>query len=540
MNRARRRVIIAALLVVALAVGSAVGTHGRLWGKPLIGKGVGASTARARPDKQELGAGVAVVGVQSPTGLHAAVASVHAKVSRNVAIRVSKTFEVGPSGPLPRPLTLQLPLVREVAADGLTFVLTSKSATGPWTPLRASVTTDGRHVRVTVNHLSYIEAWRTDLQGVKGELKAFFNGLTSHAYEDAVAPTCFGEAEARQAGYLVTAQGSDSILWCLGMQDGQPVLKTVDNRRYPLLALHTGLPVLSGGSGGTIAQKVARALSPEGALIYPRDEVEFGAELRRGTDADLEVTVGAQAQLLASLDVGVKALVDIVTKFGAKKAGLSEEVIGTILESDACIHSKGSGEMIANCLSAKEIIEGFGPILGVILAPIVTVTGILDYFHGAVNGFLDQFSDRSWAKIVVQRLSAPPFAEFVGEWYVHGANMTIRQDHTGEQSWNAGPCGTEMCEGHAELTFVSNPKGAIYTITKLWYTANGGGPPPAGFPSGSASLVGDKWQLAREAPGLLKERPIVSHLDPLDIQYGNPYWCSQEISAQNEHDHCGA
>ncbi len=536
----------ASVLLVATLVAGALGTHGRLWDKPNRTKVTNATIVPAA--KQDVGAGVQVVGAKAPVALHALVVSSRLQPSLRLATAVSQTFSVGPSGPLKASLTLEFPLERKVAADGRTVVFASESVKGSWTPLRTIVTADGLHVRVMVRHLSFFNTVHIDVDGALQVLKQFFDGLTSHIGEDAAAPHCTGQAQARQDGYLVTVLGKDSILWCFGMQNGKLVLKAVNNRRYPLLALHTGLSVLAGGSGGTIAQKIARRLSSEGTVIYPRDEAVFAADVRRGTNADLEATVGAEAQLLSSLDVGVKAMFAIITRFGASDDPTTVlKVVDTILTSDACVKSKNSGEMIANCLNAKQIIDAFGAVWGVILAPIVTVAGVVDYLHGAVNGILDQLSDRSWAKIVIQRMSAPPFAEFVGEWSVHGGRMTIRQDHTGESDWNAGPClnalttpPPPMCRGHTSLKLVSSPKGIIVTITRVWFTTWANAAPPAGFdPGTSIPQAGDTSEITWQAPGLLKERIIRSHLSPLDIKYGNPYWCGKGISAENQR-RCGA
>jgi hypothetical protein len=544
----RWRVAVVVALVVLLA-GATLGSRGWLWD----GTDRPAAAPAAQPARQGVGAGVAVVGAPAPVALHAAVAParVHAPLPAGLATGVSPTFIVGPSGQLARPLTLEFPLQRRMAADGRTLVFTSQSPAGPWTPLPTTVTADGLHARVLVAHLSLFGSVHLDVDGALQVLKQFFDGLTSHLAEDAEPPRCPRHDQAVADGYAAAAAGADSVRWCLDLRYRQPVLRAVNNRRSPLLVLPRSVTLLGGGSGGTVAQQLARLLSPNGTVIYPRDEAAFGANLAPGKRAGFEVTVGQQAQLLSSLDVGVKAVFAIITRFGASKDPNRElKVLHTLLSADACLHSTSAGEMIANCLSAKQIIEAFGAVWGVILAPLVTVSGVVDYFHGALNGFLDQFSGRTYATVAMRRSGAPPFAQFVGRWWVHGATLEIKADHSADQTWNVGPCtasfppgGTAdgMCRGNAALKVEGSPTGVTLTYLRVWYTTWSGKPAPAGFDPGQGVKPGARFELTRDPrhPGLLTGRPLTpvgAYGDPV---YGNPYWCGAGIR-QADQRLCGA
>jgi hypothetical protein len=406
-NRSRRRLVTVVVAAVVLAlVAVAIGTRGHLWGKPK--EPANAAAAPAAPSKQDLGGGVSLVGANAPTGLHAKLASGHVNASRQVAKRVSRTFDVEPSGPLSRPLTLEFPLNEKVPVDSRTIVFTSESAKGPWTPLRTTVTSDGLHVRVVVKHLTRFEALFVDVEGAFEVLKQTLHDLTGHIAEDAQAPECSHHDQAVESGYSASASGADSILWCLGMDEGKGALRTVNNRRYPLLVYPKGLDDLSRGSNDTFARWVARRISFNGTVIYPRDDAVFGAELPRGKSASLEVTFGQQAQLLSSLDIGVKSVFTIITKFGA--ADMPNRILrvtGKLLTADSCAHSKSTTEMIGNCLSAKQIIEAAGT-WGLVLAPILTVSGLVEYFHGVINGIGDQFSGRTYAEVTLKRARDEP------------------------------------------------------------------------------------------------------------------------------------
>jgi hypothetical protein len=543
-KKVQRSGLIAAAAILAVALVFVV-LYSRPGGGPTGARPDGVDVASTQgPGRHGVGAGVVVSG-EAPADLHAVVAA-GVGPSFELADPASRAFSLRPSGPLPAPVIIRLPLDREVAADGRTLVYTSEARHGPWSPLPTTITHDGGHAEVRVTHLSYFQALTTDIDGVLAELQEFFNGLTSGIVAEARPPTCGGTTAARDNGYLVTAAGKDAIYWCLGLQGGKPILKVVNNRRYPLLASHPRLSVARGGSGGTLAQHIARLLSFGGVVIYPRDEVDFGADLAAGATGNMEVNVGQQAQLLSSLDVGVKALLTILTKFGAAEdPNTALKVLDTLLTADTCRTSRNSGEMLANCLNAKQLIAGFGPVLGLILAPIITVSGVVDYFHGAINGFLDQFSNRSWAKVVVRRQAMVPFTQFVGTWTVHGAQLLIKADRTGQMQWNRGPCLTAltsppppMCRGNATIKFTSTADGVTGSYVRVWYTTWSGARPPAGFVPGHDITEDDVFALRKVATGLLKERIVKSQTLPDDI-LGNPYWCGADISASHQRL-CGA
>jgi hypothetical protein len=121
--------------------------------------------------------------------------------------------------------------------------------------------------------------------------------------------------------------------------------------------------------------------------------------------------------------------------------------------------------------------------------------------------------------------------------------MTIKPDHTGTTSWNNGPCSSRPsspnCSGNASLRFVPSRAGVIGTYTRVWFTTWDGTKLPEGFDPGLNITAGDKFELAKIAPGLLKMRYVRSHLSPEDTKYGNPYWCGDEISSSHQ-NLCGA
>jgi hypothetical protein len=131
-------------------------------------------------------------------------------------------------------------------------------------------------------------------------------------------------------------------------------------------------------------------------------------------------------------------------------------------------------------------------------------------------------------------------ASFVGQWHVHGASMTIKADGTGEQTWNAGPCGgssTQLCVGQEDLAFTANLDGTITgKATTVSYLQGDSAPAPPGFDPGSdAPRTGDLFTLRHVKSDLL----ITTWLNRPDLASpgaSNPYWCGSAYSGPE----CGA
>jgi hypothetical protein len=197
--------------------------------------------------------------------------------------------------------------------------------------------------------------------------------------EDAKQPSCDHERAAQEAGYTAFRSGSDSLLWCLDLQDGKGALRTVNNRRYPLLLDHQGLDRLSGAISHNLSESASRWLAFGGTVLFPADDATFGADLPRGKGVTVEATFDGVAQAFASLYVGVNALFTILGKFGVSKQPHEVlEVIDKLLLIDACGRSRTAGDLLANCFEPSHLMEAFGTVAGAILTPIVTVASVFE------------------------------------------------------------------------------------------------------------------------------------------------------------------
>ncbi len=524
------------------------------------------SSAQSESGKHPAGGMVATATITA-AGTHVAIADGVGLPTTTAALapRASATYRITPSGPLARPAVVTIPLLRRVSTDGLTVVFTSESPQGPWTPLPTRILRGGTQAEVTVTHLSFFETVTISWQEALRDLKQFFNDFTGGAYTDAQPPSCSGESAARQDGYSVAASSGDTMLWCFGANgNGQRVLETVNNRRYPLLVPRT-MPLVGGGTGGDVFQLAARLLSFDGVVVYPREEADFGATIPADRWVRLTADLGAEAQLLSSLHTGVSALFSIITRFGATDDPTKVmKVVDTMLTADACRASAGSiAAMLANCLSPYQIAQGFGFPWSVVLAPVAAVSGVADYFHGALNGLADSFDGRTRYALTVTHAqpALPTIDAFLGQWNVHDGGLCVGEaldlaaapangnapcsgsGHVGWMSaWmgcNSPNGGTPICDEWWSLTITDSGDGTI--------TATVNAPPVyttynnqvvAGYHDPYPSLEqGDTFRLAKVDTGLLETTWL--HTTG-SMAGGNPYWCNyQQIGAANR-PKCGA
>lgn len=370
---------------------------------------------------QQSSAQAAAVKLAGARGLGLHIAQVNGAAGPTGPVTAeSEIYHITPDGPLPRQVTVQLPLRRAVPPGqrSQVFVFTREPPTGRWQPLRTLVVDQGHYASVTVRRLSWFSAVQVDPSKLLQILEDFFNELTSGAFSNAVPPTCEQQSAAVGGGYSYATAGS-AMLACFGMTSGGGrVVKLVDARRYPLL-VNTHMPEVSGG-GGDIFQQAGQLLSPDGYVVYPQNEADFNATI---PDSASTVTMFARAdlaqegQLLSSLSVGIDALSTIVEAFGGKVA-VSDQVsiLKKLMEVQSCRDSADAEQLIANCFTLSELTGSFGDLLGAILAPVLTVSSLLTYFRGVLNGIFDQFNGRSKFVAAVQRAPVSPQAGSYQVW----------------------------------------------------------------------------------------------------------------------------
>jgi hypothetical protein len=133
--------------------------------------------------------------------------------------------------------------------------------------------------------------------------------------------------------------------------------------------------------------------------------------------------------------------------------------------------------------------------------------------------------------------------QFIGHWYVHDATLDITSGSAGVEIGNAGPCGpndTRHCSERDTLSFALSEDGSmVATIATITYTDDETSASVPNPHPGDSQAVGDSSRLGIVAPHLMKEMIVRSHLPPIDLQGGNPYWCQDGLAA-NLKDRCGA
>lgn len=134
------------------------------------------------------------------------------------------------------------------------------------------------------------------------------------------------------------------------------------------------------------------------------------------------------------------------------------------------------------------------------------------------------------------------FPSYVGKWEVHDALLSINADHTGLESWNAGPCtqsGSAMCNGSAKIMFTENADGSIKgTIQSVSYSQWNGSAVPTGFQaSPDDPHAGDTFQLQHSGAHLLYTTWLGKKLSYLN--QGNRYWCDS-FALKAGWQQCGA
>jgi hypothetical protein len=478
------------------------------------------------------------------------------------ATPVSSTFQIIPSGPLQNPALVKIPLLhQEPASDGLTIIMTTDNPSRGWTPLATTVIDGGRWAEATVTHLSWFTAVRISLSSALDSLKSFFKDFTADTFTHAQAPSCSNKAQA-YAGYFHVVDQGNGLLWCLGIQNGQRVLKVVDARRYPLEISHT-MPIVGGSSSTDLYQFPTRWLSPGLAIVFPFLEEDFGADIPDGRYSKIITDFSGSSVAFDALEVSAQAFLSIVTHFGASDDPTATmKVVDKLLTANSCfqaVRSGSIGAVLSGCLSPYQILKDFG-VYGVLLAPLAAASGLIDFLHSSLNGIFDVIDNRTVTAITVQHPAAPG-GVFLGQWVASGmagcVGTTLNLTGLNETSNQNPPCASsglapvgwistgtscggtnQVCTEYFEFTYTVNSQGQLVgTISAqpiyTSYDANGnivvvhpGSPSPL-------LVKGSVFTLKHIAQGFLQ-------ISYAPIGNGNngsegvaSYWCNTTVSQTN-------
>jgi hypothetical protein len=322
---------------------------------------------------------------------------------------VSATYRITPSGKLPAPARLRIPLKRRLPRGVPVLAARAEGPRGPWIPVSARISADRRFALVRVTELSWFSVFTTDVGDILRELKeGVLDGLTAGLTAEAKPPTCIEESRARTAGYSISSDSKDTVYWCFGMEAGSRVLRVVNNRRYPLALTHAGLPVIQQGGGGLKLERLSRIASGAEAIVSPREQVVFSVELSPGGSALVRSRFDGVGWSLYQLQFGAEAALAILTRFGIGSGLKTVDLINKLVTSSKCLAAIGdtAGDVIRSCLSPKQLFDALGA-KALLIAPIMVSGQLLSFVRSWLNGAGDQLNDRDSYHVAIRRTGAP-------------------------------------------------------------------------------------------------------------------------------------
>jgi hypothetical protein len=448
-------------------------------------------------------------------------------------------------------VTLRFKLNRKVMdKTNVLFATSETGKEGTWKLVRATaISEDGRYAYVTTDHFSFWQSlwWDVNdaIDSALSELRKGLDALTGDVTAEAKQPKCDGEPEVRDRGYSTRSWG-DSLYWCLGLDDNEPVLKIVNKRRYPLLINHPGLSQTYNSMTLFDSRWLARALAGhDKSTLFPFDGEEFHLNLRDGQGIGVSAELDGQAQSLYQLEFGVTTLLNILTRFGAGggivsngRITLSEfdrvaEVMDEFMGIKACANvvlgefdAGAIGSFLSSCFSPDKLMQVFGW-KGFLLAPVMLAGSVVNFFRSECNSLGDLLNGRDEYAIVVKHSDPGPLAPYVGRWHgYNGELLVIKADGTAERSWVEGLCldsGGPMCITRATVKVTVNEDGSLTgTYTDVRYETEWGTAPPPGFSPPDYSIVGGQFHLTpRDEHMLTSQEDFVFLCDEYALQHSS-------------------
>lgn len=417
---------------------------------------------------------------------------------------------------------------------------------GGWQWLPTSVKRDGNHqvATATTGHFSdgFLAAFDAGAAAkrVTDELAGFFTGRANKPN-----PECDGEDEVRE-NVTVTSDNGDAVKWCLGMDDGSPVLKVTNNRRtFAEVVTTTNVEVIDGAQYGISIGNLVRASGEfltKFAARFPSDRSVY--LLKAGETMTFRVPADAAGVELSGSGTGflLQILMRAVDLYGtvAKAAGLTATTNGerlfNLLGTGAgtnkdwaktafrCLESFTSEftadfsrpastafedvghalSFAAHCglkIGATSIADS-GPLAWMVSATAATVAtvagaviGLVEALFMAVREVSDAIARGFGSKndpIYTIRTRSKTNQALYGRWRVHGGELTVDADGTAS-SYGHGVCPetwdqTHWCNAVTEYTVAPDGESLLLTVTRTFVRDEQTGetaPDPDGVPVGS-------------------------------------------------------
>jgi len=379
------------------------------------------------------------------------------------ALPLSRTYQLSPSGPLKRPQTVMLPLTRRVPSGWAVVVAAAQSPGGPWTYLPARLSASRRSALFTTSHHSLFTILGEDVRELAKVFRHdFLDELDSGATASAARPSCSGQSAAEDK-YSIQSSPGPTIYRCLGTDaSGQPVLRIVDNRRYPIELAHPGLTETEHPHIDLMSlASVSHFLSGRESVLAPGEQIGYRVDIAPGREAIAQTQLDGFGESLFALQTGIDTLLAILTRFGAGGAAKPITVLNKALGDVSCADALGSGNpgsILASCFSPKDLIGDFGT-AGWLLAPIAAAGAVTSFFVSEFQSLHDVWTNRDRYTIIVRRLATPPcsasllFAAAVAaQHFSTNPRLYPSRDGPGPGAYNV------VCDGSWALAAISHPK----------------------------------------------------------------------------------
>jgi lysophospholipase L1-like esterase len=304
------------------------------------------------------------------------------------------------------PVTLEVPVPDDVDRSQVLAVHVADDGTMALLPVTVSDT----GVTVTVTAFSWV--WLGVIRETIGEVAGtIWHGLTADLFADAEAPVCTDEDDARDDGWTITSDDTDTVYWCLGVEEGQRTLTVVNNRRYPMILTYgDGMFVSTPPDLDTTLSDLLSTVTTRGrqVIVGPTESVEFlVAPGNRETFVRTEFDgLGAS---LNNLWFGLQLAANFLTRFGAAPAATrTEDLLRLVLSAPDCINAVRSlnpGAAIA-CLDLSLIARA--GTLAALGAVAIFTTGLIAFFRNSFAGLLDLIRGRDRYEITIGRGAIDP------------------------------------------------------------------------------------------------------------------------------------
>ena len=432
----------------------------------------GAPAATSAGKQTSIGHGVTLSAVAVPPRASASVAHDVRLPGRGVVRSLAPVYRMTPSGALPGLTTITLPLTRPAPPGEQVLVATAETARGPWSYLPGTLSADRRTVTFLTRHFSFFWPGGINLDGLVRAVRRDFvdvvdSGLTASVDQ----PACGHPAAARSDGYSIASTNSATVKWCFGRPASGRILTVADNRQYPLELTHPRLSVVSLTNPAGL-DSLSRAYSGGYTILEPGGQVTYAVTVPAGATGGISTQADLFGEDMYALQSGIMALVAIVSRLGLAELRGAQAIFAELVSIGSCAASLSQGipAMLAACLDTDQLSRIFGAAIGVLLAAVMAVTSVIQFFRSEADVAKDQLDGKDGYDIAITHAAAASCsAQELGQ--VARAYMVAHGQGGLKNEINAYACD----QGYAEILFTASPGGMpSYQAAMAFRSASGG------------------------------------------------------------------